>query len=220
MNSLEIQEWFIQTFVSVTLTFLWLLTLLTTNKLQVVRISWILTKLYCDRSVRSTTRQQRTDQQEETRLGCDAVKAAPFVKRRSRVRRDLSLLRSRRSNRGSSCLGAAHRSRRYVRRFSISSIVISAGWCYFGDAILFYFIVSLAVLWLCSIRLKILRCYFYCYSTWFCCDLRSHSSLYWCIYMWKLSKCFGLSAFDCECIVCILFTYCVHFIANVQAHNL
>ena len=51
----------------------------------------------------------------------------------------------RRSHCGSSRRGAAHRHRRCVRRISISASVISAGFFYFGDAILFYFILSWVV---------------------------------------------------------------------------
>ena len=51
-----------------------------------------------------------------------------------------------RSPRGSSRRDATHFCYGYVRHLSISPSVISAGWFYFGAAILFYFIVSSAVL--------------------------------------------------------------------------
>ena len=54
-------------------------------------------KVYGDRPVCSTTRQRRTvpyGAAWRNRLGCDAVKTAPLAKRRSRVSRDSSLLRS------------------------------------------------------------------------------------------------------------------------------
>ena len=52
----------------------------------------------------------------------------------------------RRSHRGNIRRDAAHRPRRYAHRLSFSPSVKYAGWFYFGDAILFYFIVSSAVL--------------------------------------------------------------------------
>ena len=80
-----------------------------------------------------------TQQQEEANLVATLRKPRRFP-REDLVRGDLSLLARRRAHHGSRRRDAARRRRRYVRRIPFP--VISARWFYFGDAMLFYSILS------------------------------------------------------------------------------
>ena len=79
------------------------------------------------------------------RLDCDAVKAVPLAKRRPHINRCFTHRRSQCCS-SSVMLLIVTIDTSVVRHLSISPSMISAGWFYFGEAILLYFILSAVIL--------------------------------------------------------------------------